>query len=183
MKILYCENPIWTPGEPTDVSLLVDSSLSRNFHPLFLPPHSSEWRLTTGIAIRIVRLGKFISARFAHRYYDAATLIARLRPANLRLPATATMTAFDSSAVVGEWMPLGDGAPEAITIGGDADLTLPFDREAVDNLVEHLSQYFMLKTGDIIVAGDIDGFIRTPQIDTSLRLTLNGSECLNFKIK
>ena len=182
MKILYCENPIWTTCEPTDVSLLVDSSLSRNFHPLFLPPHSDEWRLTLGVAVRIVRLGKFISPRFAHRYYDAATLIARLRPANVVLPASATMTAFDSSAVVGEWMAVEDTTAQTLAIGGDTDLTIPFERESIDRLVAYLSSYFMLKTGDIIVAGDC-GFTTSPRINTALRLTLNGAECLNFKIK
>lgn len=180
MKILYCENPLMSPGEPAVVSLLTDSSLSRNFQPLFLPPHSAEWRLTVGVAIRIVRLGKFISRRFAHRYYDAVTLIARLRPADVTLPASATLTAFDSSAVTGEWLPIGETG--TLEIGADARITIPFDREAIDGLVAYLSRYFMLKTGDIIVAGDTD-FSHTPQIDTALRLTLNGSECLRFKIK
>ncbi len=184
MKILYCENPIFATCEPTVVSLLVDSSLSRNHLPLFLPPHSREWKLTAGLAVRIVRLGKFISPRFASRYYDAVTLIARLRPQGTVLPASATLTAFDSSAVVGDWLPVADVDADAValTVGGDAELTVPFDREATDRLIAYLSQYFTLKTGDIIVAGDCD-FAITPRIDTSLRLTLEGSECLKFKIK
>ena len=182
MKILYCEKQLTAPGLPADVSLLVDSSLSRNFHPLFLPPHSDEWKLTLGLAVKIMRLGKYIAPRFAPRYYDAVTLVARLRPAGLALPAPATLTAFDSAAVVGEWLPVPADSPAHIAVEGSVNSGITFARAEIDALVAHLSTFFTLKTGDIIVAGDIEPHV-TPAIGTTLTANVNGETCICCKIK
>lgn len=184
MKILYCENRYPRPAadaiaaEPPCVSLLTDSSLSRNRLPLFLPPHSGDWRLTFGLGLRIVRLGKYIAPRFASRYYDAVTLVARLRPEGVEMPATACLTAFDSSAVVGEWL---EPAP-MLDVAGETECSVPFDAEVIDDTVARLSRYFTLRTGDIITAGDLP--ITAPVvIDTRISLTINQKDCLTFKIK
>lgn len=177
MKILHCEQPV-VAGEVPQMALLTDSSLSRNRWPLFLPPHSEEWVMTFGIGVRIMRLGKFIAARFAPRYYDAVTLVARLRPAGAPVPASACLTAFDSAAVVGEWCA---PAPE-LDIEGTFAARIAPDPARLNTTVEQLSRYFTLKTGDIIVAGDIENTI-IPSIGGKVELTLNGAPCLNFKIR
>lgn len=187
MKILYCENGVGKIDAALPaVTLLTDSALSRNRLPLFLPPHSSEWLMTFGFAIRIVRLGKYISARFAPRYYDAVTLVARLRPVNAPTPASACFTAFDSAAVIGDWQPVGSGSLDlqdtTLSIAGSVNEQINVDVERLNATVETLSRYFTLRTGDIIVAGDLESTY-IPIINNTLHLTLNDVECLNFKIK
>lgn len=178
MKILYCENSLDATARPEAVSLLTDSSVSRNRHPLFLPPHSAEWKLTFGVAVRIMRLGKYIAPRFAPRYYDAMTLTARLRPAGAAMPASACLTAFDSAIVTGEWT----GVEPRIDVEGTFDLHTTLDTARIDETIAMLSSYFTLKTGDIAVIGDLPPEL-TPSIGDAIHLTLDGTEALNFKIK
>ena len=48
-----------------------DSSLLVNRKPFFIPDWSSDVRMTPCVVLRVSRLGKHVSARFASRYYDA----------------------------------------------------------------------------------------------------------------
>lgn len=194
MKILYCERelPVATglreDVEKPRVTMFVDSSLSRNRMPLFLPPHHRWECVTLAPAVRISRLGKYIAPRFARRYYDAIGLVARLRPCGEESPS-AVDAAFDSSIVVGEWIKLDDGSewPEQLTLAiGDGvtsrEVTLPLSQRVVDDTLSGLSEYFTVKTGDVIVPGDTD-IKFDPIIDTRVVVALDGIECLRFKIK
>ena len=51
-----------------------DSSILRNRRPFFLPDYLGRVDYETELVVRINRLGKSISARFADRYIDAVTL-------------------------------------------------------------------------------------------------------------
>lgn len=183
MKILYCEPSQFTcPDVMTPVvSLLTDSSLSRNRLPLFLPPHHDRWELTLAPAIRISRLGKFVAQRFAHRYYDAWTITARLRPLGIKLPASATDVAFDSSMVVGDWIPI-EQLPASILLSGAVNETVDVDRSVIDSTVATLSGYFMIKHGDIIVPPSRP-VVLEPIIDSKVEISASSTPCLSFKIK
>lgn len=186
MKILHCEQPLGThrPGS-APVTLLTDSSVSRNHRPLFLPPHSDSWVITISPAVRISRLGKFVAPKFASRYYDAVTLVARLRPAgDLHLPASAIDTAFDSSIVTGDWIEFDGTARQSLplSIDGDISHSINLDLDIVNDTVAWLSSYFMIKHGDIIIPGDLPD--RLPaRIDSALKISLNDTNCLDFRIK
>ncbi len=185
MKILYCEQTIDKPTAEPLLSLLTDSSVSRNHKPLFVPPHHNSWTLTLGIAVKISRLGKFVASKFASRYYDSVTLVARLRPADLPLPASAVNIAFDSSIVVGDWLPLPDNDCDDISLdielaGNNRSITVP--RQLINDQVEWLTSYFMIKHGDIIVTGDLPGNLDV-HLDTAFDIIVNHNQCLHFKIK
>ncbi len=184
MKILYCEPSQFTRTDvkPPVVSLLTDSSLSRNRLPLFLPPHHDRWELTFAPAIRISRLGKFVAQRFAFRYYDAWTITARLRPLGVALPASATDIAFDSSMVIGDWLPM-EQLPASITLSGTVTENIEVDRNAIDNTIATLSGFFMLKHGDIIVPPSGRLIAVEPQIDSKIEISAATIPCLSFKIK
>lgn len=188
MKILYSEQSISAPvadGEPI-VSLLTDSAVSRNRRPLFVPPHHDRWVLTLGLGVRVSRLGKFVAQRFASRYYDAMTLVARLRPEDVAMPASATDIAFDSSIVVGEWMPVppdGDNVSLELTSGDSLLANVSVPRSLVDTTVARMSSYFMIKHGDVIVPGDLPVKPGDVVLDTLIDISLNGCESLHFKIK
>ena len=61
------------PLEPV-MFLKPDSSLLKNNKPFFLPDFSENIHYEVEVVIKISRLGKGISAKFAHRYYDEVTL-------------------------------------------------------------------------------------------------------------
>ncbi|MDE6402925.1 MAG: hypothetical protein K2K86_03855, partial [Muribaculaceae bacterium] len=123
--------------------------------------------------------------KFASRYYDAITLVARLRPTTVTMPASATDIAFDSSIVIGEWLPIptDTDTPQLTIAAGDAETTLSLPRDLIDNTVARMSRYFMIKHGDVIVPGDLPALTCDVVIDSQIDITLDRSTCLHFKIK
>lgn len=203
MKILYCEQPLNSLEsftfqdhdtasnkgvEGPVVTLLADSSLSRNKLPLFMPPSHEKDMLAIAPAIKIGRLGRFIAPRFAPRYYNAISLMARLVPASgLTTPASATLTSFDSAAVVGEWTPLdaesiGQSIPLDVKINEMPSFHETLSIDSINNLVAWLSSFFTLRNGDIIIPGIIS-VVPTPLPDSYFTVSLNDNDCLQFKIK
>lgn len=188
MKILYCEHSISEiHHHDCPVTLLADSSLSRNHLPLFLPPGHEHDMLVVAPAFRISRLGRFIAPRFASRYYNSLSLMARLvPPGGLKVPASATLTSFDSAAVVGEWIQLPDPPAEDLTLKicineGEA-IGLNIKLQDLNDTVSYLSQYFTLRNGDIIIPGMLSPVF--PVIaDTTFTAAVGSSPCLQFKIK
>ena len=185
MKILYCEpKELLSQGVDNCVSLLTDSSLTRNGHALFLPPHHERWIITVAPGVRISRLGKFIAPKFAPRYYDAWTLTVRLRPQGITYPASATEVAFDSSLIIGEWFPIDptDKNVVDIQVTGTQDLTLKLNLQNFNKTIADLSSSFIMKHGDVIVP--LPELITFPvAVDNKIELTCDGKQCLSFKIK
>lgn len=203
MKILYCERPLnlSSPLIDTPVTLLTDSSMSRNHRPLFIPSHHDTWSISIAPAFRISRLGKYVLPKFAHRYYDAVTLAARLRPADIprpSQPASAIDSSFDSSIVIGDWIDLpgrsSDHLPHPendkiaklsslpFIIKGSVNTETIIDMVCVDETTAWLSSYFMLRHGDIIIPGDMPSSLPVA-IDTALSLSLNGCPCIDIRLK
>lgn len=56
------------------IFLKADSCLLKGGKPFFIPDDLGRIDYEAEVVIRISRLGKSIPTRFAHRYYDAATL-------------------------------------------------------------------------------------------------------------
>ena len=51
-----------------------DSAILKSDKPFFLPDFSQRVEFETELVFRICKVGKNISAKFAHRYYDAVTV-------------------------------------------------------------------------------------------------------------
>lgn len=87
-----------------------DSALLKDHKPFFIPDDMGKIECEAEVVVRICRLGKTISERFAHRYYDAVTVgidfTARELQQKLRekgLPWD-LCKGFDGSAALGEWV-------------------------------------------------------------------------------
>ena len=61
------------PQEPV-IFMKPDSALLKDSKPFFIPDFCEQVDYETEMVVRICRLGKNISERFAHRYYDAVTV-------------------------------------------------------------------------------------------------------------
>ncbi|SFD86782.1 fumarylacetoacetate hydrolase family protein [Thermophagus xiamenensis] len=156
-------NPV--PTEPV-VFLKPDSALLRNNDPFFLPDFAKSFHHEVEIVVRINRVGKCIEERFAHRYYDEIGLgidfTARDLQDDLRkkgLPWEKSK-AFDNSAVISKFV-----KKETLPDINHLNFRLEVNDEvrqkgntsdmlfSIDQIIAHVSKYFMLKIGDLIYTG------------------------------
>ncbi len=86
-----------------------DSALITRGRPFFIPDYTKECEYEAELVVRICRMGRSISERFAHRYYDAVTVgvdfTARDLQRRLRAEGLPWDIAkgFDGSAVIGDF--------------------------------------------------------------------------------
>ena len=129
--------------------------------------------------VRICKLGKSIGEKFAHRYYDAVTLgidfTARDLQKKLRNEGQPWEIAkgFDGAAVIGEWVEKDKLYSPGKTGNSEGIQALRFHMEmngeirqkactsemlcSVDRLIAYISQFFTLKTGDLLFTGTPEG--------------------------
>jgi 2-keto-4-pentenoate hydratase/2-oxohepta-3-ene-1,7-dioic acid hydratase in catechol pathway len=185
----------WTVPEEPVVFLKPDSSILKNNKPFFLPDFSANIHYEVEVVIKISKLGKGISAKFAPRYYDEITLGIDITARDLqnRLAAEGMpweiSKCFDGAAPLGRFIPL----------TGDTDMTdLDFRLEingkvlqkgntsdmifGVNELVEYVSRFFTLKTGDLIFTGTPPGVGQLHKND-NLVAYLGNEPLLDFMIK
>ena len=143
-----------------------DSALLKDHKPFFIPDDMGKIECEAEVVVRICRLGKTISERFAHRYYDAVTVgidfTARELQQKLRekgLPWD-LCKGFDGSAALGEWVQKDkfldvqrlrfhlDINGKTVQEGCTSDMLF-----TVDRIISYISRFFTLKTGDIIYTG------------------------------
>ena len=173
-----------------------DSALLSGGKPFFIPDFTQRCDYETELVVRISRLGRSISQRFAHRYYDAVTVgidfTARDLQQQLRqqgLPWD-LCKGFDGSAAVGNFIPVSelgrdvqdlhfhlDINGQTVQKGHTADMTY-----TVDELVSYISQYFTLKTGDLIFTGTPVG-VGPVHEDDHLTGWLEDQKVMEFNVK
>lgn len=182
------------PEEPV-VFLKPDSSLLKNNKPFFLPDFSDNIQYEVEIVVRISRLGKGIAEKFAHRYYDALTLGIDITARDIQgknakagLPWELSKS-FDGAAPIGEFVPVSE-IPDVRDIdfrleingrkvqqGNSSDMIA-----GIDKIIEYVSRYFTLKTGDLIFTGTPPGVGPLKRND-NLVAFLGNTPLLDFLIK
>ena len=184
--LLYKEPVVFTKA---------DSALLTGGKPFFIPAYTQQCEYETELVVRINHLGRSIPERFAHRYYDEVTVgidfTARDMQERLRsegLPWD-LCKGFDGSAVVGRFVPL-----SRFTSVQDLHFRLHINGRMVqqghtakmihrvDKIVSFLSQYFMLKTGDLIFTGTPAG-VGPVAIEDHLEGFLEDEKLLEFNVK
>ena len=172
-----------------------DSSLLKSGKPFFVPDFMGRIDYEAELVIRICRLGKNIPQRFAHRYYDAVTVgidfTARDVQQQLRekgLPWDLSKS-FDGAAAIGEWVGKDkfldvqalrfhlDINGQTVQEGCTAEMVF-----GIDEIVAYISQYFTLKTGDVIFTGTPAG-VGPVHIDDHLEGYVEERKVLEFNCK
>ena len=172
-----------------------DSSLLKSGKPFFVPDFMGRIDYEAELVIRICRLGKNIPQRFAHRYYDAVTVgidfTARDVQQQLRekgLPWDLSKS-FDGAAAIGGWVGKDkfldvqalrfhlDINGQTVQEGCTADMVF-----GIDEIVAYISQYFTLKTGDVIFTGTPAG-VGPVHIDDHLEGYVEERKVLEFNCK
>lgn len=183
------------PKEPVIFSKQ-ESSLLRDHKPFFVPDFAERFDYETELVIRIAHVGKDISERFAHRYYNEVTVGIDFTARDLQNKLKSQglpwdiCKGFDGSAAVGKFVKLED-------IGGniqDIDFHLDLNGQTVqqgnsrdmlftvDQIVTYCSRFFTLKTGDLIFTGTPVGVGPVKEGDI-LEGFIGDQKLLNQKIK
>ena len=182
-----------TPTEPT-LFMKADTSLLREGMPFFIPDFSKNLHYEAEVVIKINRLGKNISEKFAYRYYNDITigidftardLQERLRKAGLPWEIS---KAFDNSAVVGHFISKSeinlnsldfhlDINGNTVQKGNTKDMLF-----SIDQIVAYASRFFTLKMGDLIFTGTPSG-VGSVHIGDYLEGYLNSQKLLSLNIK
>jgi 2-keto-4-pentenoate hydratase/2-oxohepta-3-ene-1,7-dioic acid hydratase in catechol pathway len=182
------------PSEPV-VFLKPDSSIIKNNKPFFLPDFSKEIHYEVEVVIKISKLGKGISAKFAHRYYDEVTVGIDLTARDLQNQQSKAgmpweiSKCFDGAAPLGKLIPV-----RSIKKMEDLDFSLEINDRVVqksntsdmifsfNEIISYVSRYFTLKTGDLIFTGTPSGVGPLDRND-HLVAYLNDRPLLDFLIK
>jgi len=182
------------PTEPV-IFLKPDTAVLPKKTPFVIPAFSNDVHHEVEVLVKICKVGKYIDAKFAHKYYDEIGLgidfTARDVQAQLKedgLPWEKAK-AFDHSAVIGAFLPKKEFNSmeninfELLSNGqsvqkGNTELML----WNIDALVAYVSQFFTLKKGDIIFTGTPKGVAKVTEGDV-LEGFIEGKSLFKIQIK
>ena len=188
------DGTLYKPETPV-IFTKADSALLKDRKPFFIPDHLGQIDYEAELVVRICKLGKTVPERFAHRYYDAVTVgidfTARELQKKLREAGQPwdLCKGFDGAAALGEWVSKEkfrdvqsmhfhlDINGQTVQEGRTSDMIF-----SIDHIVSYISQFFTLKTGDIIYTGTPVG-VGPVHIDDHLEGYVEDRKVLEFNCK
>ncbi|HQE34175.1 2-hydroxyhepta-2,4-diene-1,7-dioate isomerase [Flavobacterium alvei] len=182
------------PSDPV-IFLKPDSAILLKQHPFVIPEFSNDIHHEIELIVKINKVGKYIDAKFAHKYYDEISVGIDFTARDLQNELKAKglpwekAKAFDGSAVIGEFLPKSQfNSLENITFEltnnnqtvqkGNANQMM----WKIDELISYVSQYFTLKIGDIVFTGTPAGVAAVKPEDV-LEGFLEGNKLFSIQIK
>ncbi|GEC71907.1 2-keto-4-pentenoate hydratase/2-oxohepta-3-ene-1,7-dioic acid hydratase (catechol pathway) [Flavobacterium flevense] len=182
------------PTEPV-IFIKPDSAILLKQHPFVLPEFSEDVQHEIEVIVKINKVGKYIDAKFAHKYYDEMSVGIDFTARDLQNTLKAKglpwekAKAFDGSAVIGDFLPKSQfSSLENLTFElrnnneivqeGNVNMML----WKIDELIAYVSQYFTLKIGDIIFTGTPKG-VAAVQPNDVLEGFLEGQKLFRIQVK
>lgn len=180
------------PDEPV-VFMKPDTALLKE-SDFYIPDFSQDVHHEIEVVVKISRVGKYIEPKFAHKYYNeisvgidftARDLQSKLKEKGLPWEKA---KAFDGSAVVGNFISV-----EGLDTN-NLDLELLKNGTSqqkgntnqmmwnINELIAYVSQYFTLKTGDLIFTGTPSGVSKVETNDV-LEGFLEGKQLFKINIR
>jgi acylpyruvate hydrolase len=172
-----------------------DTSLIRNNNPFFYPEFTNDLQYELEVVIKINKLGRNISEKFAHRYYSEIGLGIDFTARDLqRICKDKGMPwemakAFDGSAPISDFVPKAqfdnlnnlqfklEKNDTIVQNGNTNDMVFKFDQ-----IIAYVSKFVTLRTGDLIFTGTPVG-VGPVKIGDRLKGYLGDSLMLDFFIK
>jgi acylpyruvate hydrolase len=156
------------PEEPV-IFMKPDSAVLRLKDKMYIPDFSNNVHYEAELVVRINRTGKRVKEKFSPKYYKEVTvgldftardLQSRLKEKGLPWEKA---KGFDGSAAIGKWIDLGQKDIANLNfelkingvraqLGNTSNMLF-----SVDKLIEHVSNYFTIKIGDVIFTGTPEG--------------------------
>jgi 2-keto-4-pentenoate hydratase/2-oxohepta-3-ene-1,7-dioic acid hydratase in catechol pathway len=172
-----------------------ETSIIQKKQPFFIPDFSNDVQYEVEVLIKINRLGKAISPKFSHKYYDEIGLGIDFTARDLQnklkkdsLPWEKSKS-FDGSALIGNWInkknidDLNNIDFRLIKNGNNVQKGNTSQMLwGIDELISEISKFFTLKIGDIIFTGTPSGVGRVNENDNLVGY-INDKECFSIKIK
>ena len=182
------------PDEPV-IFMKPDTALLPSDQAFYIPEFTTDVHHEIEIVVKINKVGKYIDAKFAHKYYDEITVGLDFTARDLQqtlkekgLPWEKAK-AFDNSAVIGDFLSKKIfSSEESLTFellknkqtaqSGDSAMML----WQIDEIIAYVSRFFTLKTGDLIFTGTPEGVAQVRPGDV-LEGYLNQKKLLTVEIK
>jgi acylpyruvate hydrolase len=172
-----------------------DTALLKPGDPFYYPEFSQDVHHEVEVVVKISKVGKFIEEKFAHTYYNevgvgidftARDLQSKLKGKGLPWELA---KAFNGSAPVSDFVPKSDFA-DLQNVSFQLDVNGQTRQQGntsmmlyrIDYLISFVSQYFTLKTGDLLFTGTPSGVAAVKPGDR-LVASLEGRTMLEFDVK
>ena len=180
------------PKEPV-IFCKPDSAILQPRNPFVIPPWTKEVHHELELIMRIGKVGKYIEPKHALSYVDSISVgidfTARDIQSELKKAGLPWEKAkgFDGSAVIGRWI---QGSPNKknyeIQLFKNNDLVQKGNTRdfifSIEELICHISQFFTLKSGDIIFTGTPSG-VASVEAGDELICKLDGNSLLSLSIR
>ena len=172
-----------------------DTSLIRNNNPFFYPEFTNDLQYELEVVLKINKLGRNVSEKFAHRYFNEIGLGVDFTARDLqRICKDKGMPwemakAFDGSAPISHFVPKDkfenlnnlnfrlEKNDTMVQNGSTKDLVFKFD-----HIISYVSKFVTLRTGDLIFTGTPVG-VGPVKIGDRLKAYLEDELMLDFFIK
>jgi len=171
-----------------------DSAVFRQRDAFYIPDWTNDVHYELEVVVRINRLGKNIEAKFAPKYFAEFTVGIDFTARDVQSALKAKglpwekAKAFDQSAVLGDFLSVDDfdlsnlhfqlKKNGELVQDGNTSLML----HNISKLIEHSSQYFTLKIGDLLFTGTPEGVGPVAPGDL-LEGFIEGKKVLNVKVR
>ena len=182
------------PDEPV-IFMKPDTAILPKKTPFTIPEFSKDVHHEVEVLVKICKVGKYISPKFAHKYYDeiglgidftARDLQTKLKEKGLPWEKA---KAFDHSAIIGDFLPKNNYSSleninfelrknSEIVQKGSTSMML----WNIDEIVSYVSQFFTLKKGDIIFTGTPKG-VAAVNVNDVLEGFLEGKQMFKIQVK
>lgn len=182
------------PDEPV-IFMKPDTAVLAKQFPFVIPEFSNDVHHEVEVLVKINKVGKYIDAKFAHKYYDeiglgidftARDLQNRLKEKGLPWEKA---KAFDNSAIIGDFLPKNtfsslENLNFELTKNGEVVQTgnTSLMLWKIDEIIAYVSQYFTLKTGDVIFTGTPKGVAAVKEGDELVGF-LEGKQMFKIQVK
>ena len=165
------------PDEPV-IFLKPDTAVLAKKQPFYIPDFSDDIHHEIEIIVKICKVGKHIDVKFAPNYYEeisvgidftARDLQQKLKDKGLPWEKA---KGFDGSAVIGDFLPKNIFNPTEslkFELTNNGQTVQKGDSShmiwKIDEIISYVSQFFTLKTGDIIFTGTPEGVAKVKPND------------------
>ncbi len=180
------------PEEPV-FFMKPDSAILLKNNPFYIPEFTNEVHYEVELLVKINRIGKHIATKFAHKYYDEIGLGIDFTARDVQRDLKAKglpwekAKAFDGSAVIGHFIPKANFEnldDLNFSLYKNNVLVQETSTKAmlwkIDELIAYVSQFVMLKIGDVIFTGTPSG---VGKVETNDLLTGKIEDKTNFEIR
>lgn len=182
------------PTEPV-LFMKPKSALLLPDKPMYYPEFTDDLHYECEVVLRVCKNGRYIQEKFAGKYYNELSVGIDFTARDLQrkqqqksLPWEIAK-AFDSSAAVGNFIPVTDNMKmdelsfkldingHTVQNGNTKDMIFNFDK-----IIAYASQFFTLNIGDLIFTGTPAG-VGAVNVNDRLEGYLQGQKLLDVEIK